>query len=47
MSKGDSHLFTRTTGSGKALISEVITQGYKMSPNNVVMITKDPNGKIV
>lgn len=47
MSKGDSHLFSATSGAGKALINEVITTGGKITPNDVVMITRDPNGKIV
>ena len=47
MSKGDSHLFTGTSGEGKALIDEVLANGNKISPEEVVMITRDPNGKIV
>ncbi|MCR5323255.1 MAG: hypothetical protein K6E85_08315 [Lachnospiraceae bacterium] len=47
MSKGDSHLFTGTSGSGQALIDEVISNGDKISPKDVVLITKDPSGKIV
>ena len=47
MSKGSSHLFSGTSGEGKALIDEVIANGEKISPEKVVMITKDPNGKIV
>ena len=47
MSKGSSHLFSGTSGEGQALIDEVISQGEKISPNRVVMITKDPSGKIV
>ena len=47
MSKGDSHLFTGTSGAGKALIVEVQANGDKISPDKVVMITKDPTGKIV
>lgn len=47
MSKGSSHLFSGTTGAGKALIDEVIANGDKISPDKVVMITRDPNGKIV
>lgn len=47
MSKGNSHLFTGTSGAGKALIAEVQKNGDKISPDDVVMITKDPNGKIV
>ena len=47
MSKGSSHLFSGTSGAGKALIGEVIANGEKKSPADVVMITRDPSGKIV
>lgn len=47
MSKGSSHLFSGTSGAGKALIEEVISNGGKISPEKVVMITRDPAGKIV
>lgn len=47
MSKGSSHLFSGTSGEGKALIAEVVASGEKISPEKVVMITRDPNGKIV
>ena len=47
MSKGSSHLFSGTSGEGKALINEVIANGDKISPNKVVMITRNPTGKIV
>lgn len=47
MSKGSSHLFSGTSGEGKALIDEVIANGEKISPDKVVMITRDPFGKIV
>ncbi len=47
MSKGSSHLFSNTTGEGKALIAEVQQQGEKISPEKVVLITRDPSGKIV
>lgn len=47
MSKGDSHLFSGTSGAGKALIAEVQANGEKISPEKVLMITKDPSGKIV
>lgn len=47
MSKGSSHLFSGTSGEGQALINEVIANGEKISPDKVVMITKDPSGKIV
>jgi len=47
MSKGNSHLFSGTSGAGKALIDEVIANGHKITPEKVVLITKDPMGKIV
>ncbi len=47
MSKGSSHLFSGTSGEGKALIEEVVASGEKISPEKVVMITRDPKGKIV
>lgn len=47
MSKGSSHLFSGTSGEGKALIDEVIANGEKVSPDKVVLITRDPTGKIV
>ena len=47
MSKGDSHLFPGTSGAGKALIDEVIADGHKISPDKVVLITRDPSGKII
>ena len=47
MSKGDSHLFSGTSGEGRALIDEVISNGDKISPDKVLMITRDPSGKIV
>ena len=47
MSKGDSGLFSGTSGEGRALIDEVIANGDKITPQNVVLITRDPNGKIV
>lgn len=47
MSKGNSYLFDRTSGEGRALINEVIDSGEKISPEKVVLITRDPNGKIV
>ena len=47
MSKGGSHLFTKTSGEGKALIDEVVASGEKISPEKVVMITRNPTGKIV
>ncbi len=47
MSKGSSHLFSGTSGEGQALIDEVISNGDKISPDKVVMITRDLNGRIV
>lgn len=47
MSKGDSHLFPGTSGSGKSLIDEVVSKGIKITPDNVVLITRDSNNKIV
>lgn len=47
MSKGSSHLFSGTSGEGKALIDEVISHGDKIDPDKVLMITRDPSGKIV
>lgn len=47
MSKGDSHLFSGTSGNGKALIAEVVASGEKISPDKVLMITREPSGKIV
>ena len=47
MSKGDSHLYTGTSGEGRALIDEVIANGDKISTEKVVMIKRDPLGKIV
>ena len=45
MSKGDSHLYTGTSGEGRALIDEVIANGDKISTEKVVMIKRDPLGK--
>ena len=47
MSKGSSHLFSGTSGAGRALIDEVIANGEKITPANVVMITRDPTEKII
>lgn len=47
MSKGSSHLFSGTSGAGKALIDEVISKGEKINPDKVLLIAKDPNGKII
>ena len=47
MSKGNSGYFTGTSGEGKALIDEVMQRGDKISPNDVIGITKDKSGNIV
>lgn len=47
MSKGSSHLFRGTSGEGRALIDEVILNGEKISPGKVLLITRDPSGKII
>lgn len=47
MSKGNSHLFSKTSGAGIALIDEVIANGDKISPDKVLMITRNPQGKII
>ena len=40
-------MFSGTSGEGRALIDEVISNGDKISPDKVVMITRDPKGRIV
>ena len=47
VSKGDSQLFSGTSGNEKALIDKVIVNGIKITPKNVVMITELSSGKIV
>lgn len=47
MSKGNSGYFTGTSGEGQALIAEVQADGNKITPENVIGITKDRNGKII
>ncbi len=47
MSKGNSASFSGTSGEGKALIQEVQQKGLKISPDEVIGITKDKNGKII
>ena len=47
MSKGVSGLFPGTSGAGKALIDEVISNGDKISPDEVLLIGRDQAGKIV
>lgn len=47
MSKGSAHLFAGTSGEGKALIQELLSKGIKVSPEKVVLIARDPQGKII
>lgn len=47
MSKGSSHLFSGTSGEGKALIHETLAKGKKISSDKVVLIAREPSGKIV
>lgn len=47
MSKGSSGYFSGTSGEGRALIDEVIAKGEKISPDKVVLITREPSGRIV
>ena len=47
MSKGSCGYFTGTSGEGRALIEEVQSHGYKINPDEVIGITKDPSGKII
>ena len=47
MSKGSSGYFSGTSGEGKALIQEVQQKGLKITPDEVIGITKDKNGKII
>lgn len=47
MSKGSSGYFSGTSGEGKALIQEVKNRGEKISEEDVIGITKCPDGKIV
>ena len=47
MSKGDSGYFTGTSGQGKALIDEVIAKGEKITPSDVIGITRDANNRII
>ena len=41
MSKGSSGYFSGTSGEGKALIQEVQQKGLKITPDEVIGITKD------
>lgn len=47
MSKGISGHFSRTNGANKALIDELVSNGEKCTPQNIVGITRDFSGKIV
>lgn len=47
MSKGSSGYFSGTSGEGKALIQEVQQKGLKITPDEVIGITQDKNGKII
>jgi len=47
MSKGGSGYFSGTSGEGKALIQEVQQKGLKITPDEVIGITKDKNGRII
>lgn len=47
MSKGNSGLFSGTSGAGKALIAEVKASGEKISPEKVIIITRVPSGQII
>lgn len=47
MSKGISGLFTGTSGDGKELIAAVQENGDSITPENVVLIARDKNNKIV
>lgn len=47
MSKGGSGYFSGTSGEGKALIQEVQQKGLKITPDEVIGITKDKSGKII
>lgn len=47
MSKGGSGYFSGTSGEGKALIQEVQQKELKITPDEVIGITKDKNGRII
>ena len=47
MSKGNSGYFTGTSGEGRALIDEVQAHGDKITPSDVIGITKDQSGRII
>ena len=47
MSKGNSNLFSKTTGARKALIDEVNLSAYIRNPQRISMIARDTLDKIV
>jgi len=47
MSKSDSGWFDGTSSQGQALIQEVIDNGYKITPENVMGIVKNANDDII
>ena len=47
MSKGNSGYFSGTSGEGKSLIAEVEARGDKITGEDVIGITKRPNGDII
>ena len=47
MSKSISGLFSGTTGTGRELINELVSQGVKINVDDVVAITEDSLGNIV
>lgn len=47
MSKPISKHFSGTHGEGKALVKQLKNSGVKISPKDVVAITKDPDGRTV
>ena len=47
MSKADSGHFSGTKGANKALVDELVSNGEKCTPENIVGITKASSGKIV
>lgn len=47
MSKGNSSHFSGTNGANKALVDELTNSGAKCTPENIVGITKDTDGRII
>jgi len=47
MSKGNSGYFSGTSGEGKALIDEVVANGDRINPKDVIGIAKTDSGQIV